>query len=192
MEKRTFFGGMAIGAALAVVLDPNRGGRRRALIRDKVVRGAHFTARRAEATMRDMANRARGVAAATRGRIWTEEVTDSRLLERVRAKLGRACSHPHAVDVDVWDGQVTLRGPILADEVRDVLDAAASVRGVHAVVNRLEAHDRVNGVPSLQGIGRRARPRLNVLHHTWAPATRALVGGAVLAAGGLVLAYSRR
>jgi hypothetical protein len=192
MDTRTFFGGMAVGAALAVVLDPNRGGRRRALIRDKVVRGAHLTARRAEATMRDVANRVRGVAAATRGRIWTEEVTDSRLLARVRAKLGRACSHPHAIDVEVRDGEVTMGGPILADEVRDVLDAAASVRGVHAVVNELEPHDTADGVPSLQGIGRTSRRSLNVLQNTWTPATRALIGAAALAAGGFALAHSRR
>jgi hypothetical protein len=192
MDNRMFLGGLAVGAALAVILDPNSGGRRRALIRDKVVRGAHRTARGADATVRDMANRARGVAAATRGRMWTEDVDDARLLGRVRSKLGRVCSHPHAVHVEVNDGEVTLRGPILADEVRDVLDTAASVRGVNSVANELEPHDSADGVPALQGEGRRAGPTLDLLQQNWAPATRALVGAAALAAGGVALAYARR
>ena len=192
MDNRIFLGGMAVGAALAMILDPNNGGRRRALIRDKVVRGAHVTARGADATVRDVANRARGMAAATRGRMWTEDVDDSRLLGRVRSKLGRVCSHPHAIHVEVREGEVTLRGPILAEEVRDVLDTAASVRGVHSVVNELEPHDAADGVPSLQGMGRRAGPALDLLQTSWAPATRALVGAAALAAGGVALAYARR
>jgi hypothetical protein len=192
MDNRMFLGGMAVGAALAMILDPNSGGRRRALIRDKVVRGAHLTARGADATVRDMTNRARGMAALARGRVWTEDVDDSRLLERVRSKLGRVCSHPHAIHVEVRDGEVTLRGAILADEVRDVLDTSASVRGVHSVVNELEPHDAANGVPSLQGTGRRAGSTVDLLQKNWAPATRALVGAAALAAGGVAIAYSRR
>lgn len=192
MDNRMFLGGMAVGAAVAMVFDPNSGGRRRALIRDKMVRGAHLTARGADATVRDMRNRAAGIAAATRGRMWSEEVDDARLLERVRAKLGRVCSHPHAIDVDVREGEVTMRGPIMADEVRDVLDTAASVRGVHSVVNELDPHDSPEGIPSLQGEGRTAGPVLDVLQSNWAPATRALVAAGALAAGGFALAYARR
>lgn len=192
MDNRMFFGGMAVGAALAMAFDPDSGGRRRALIRDKVARAAHLTARGADATLRDMTNRARGMAAATRGRMWTEDVDDVRLLERVRARLGRACSHPHAIAVEVREGEVTLRGPILADEVRDVLNMAASVRGVHSVVNELDPHETAEGIPSLQGRGRRAGPSLDLLQSHWSPATRALVGAAALAASGVALAYARR
>jgi len=39
------------------------------------------------------------------------------LPEPVCATLGRLCSHPRALDVDVRDGEVTLRGPILAADV---------------------------------------------------------------------------
>jgi hypothetical protein len=94
--------------------------------------------------------------------------------------------------VEVTEGEVTLRGPILADEVRDVLDTAASVRGVHAVVNELDPYESPDGVPSLQGAGRRAGPTLVLLPPYWAPATRALVGAAALAASGIAIAYARR
>ena len=192
MDNRSLLSGIAIGAALAMAFDPDQGRRRRALVRDKVVRGTRVSREALDATARDMGNRARGMAAATRGRLWREEVDDMRLLERVRAKLGRVCSHPHAVDVDVHDGEVTLRGPVLADEVRDLLNTAASVRGVTSVINELEPHETSAGIPSLQGEGRVAGSNFDVLQPNWAPATRALVSAAALAAGGLAFAYSRR
>ena len=193
MDNRSLLSGIAIGAALALAFDPDQGRRRRALARDKVVRGAHVSREAIDATVRDMGNRARGIAASTRGRFFrSEDVDDVRVLERVRAKLGRVCSHPHAIDVDVHDGEVTLRGPVLSEEVRDVLNMTASVRGVDSVINELEAHDSGDGVPSLQGEGRLAGSSFDLLQPHWAPATRALVSAAALAAGGLAIAYSRR
>ena len=191
MDNRALLSGMAIGAALALAFDSDRGNRRRALIRDKLIRGTRRTGEAIDARVRDMRNRARGIAAASRGRMWRDDhVDDHRMVERVRAKLGRVCSHPRAVDVYANDGEVTLIGPVLADEVRDMLSAAASVRGVHSVVNELEPHDTAEGVPSLQGAGGVAGSDLFLM--SWAPATRALVGAAALAAGGLAFAYSRR
>lgn len=193
MDNRSLLSGLAIGAALALAFDPNQGRRRRALIRDKVVRGTRRTGEALDATARDMTNRARGIAAATRGRVWSEDVDDHRLLERVRAKLGRVCSHPHAIDVEVHDGEVTLRGPVLADEVRDLLNAAASVRGVGSVINELEPHDSPEGIPSLQGEGQVAGSSFDLLQPNWAPATRALVSAGALAAAGVAMAaYARR
>ena len=69
---------------------------------------------------------------------------------------------------------------------------AAAVRGVQAVINELEPHDSPEGVPALQGGGRVAGSRLDLLQSHWAPATRALVGAAALTAGGLAVAYTRR
>jgi len=192
MDNRSLLSGMAIGAAVALAFDPDGGARRRALIRDKVVRGTRRTGEALDATVHDMANRARGVAAATRGRVWSEDVDDPRLLERVRAKLGRVCSHPHAIDVGVQEGEVTLRGPVLAEEVRDLLNTAASVRGVQSVINELEPHESSDGIPSLQGEGRVAGSSIDLFQPNWAPATRALVAAAALAAGSMAIAYSRR
>ena len=130
MHTKDLLAGAGLGAALTFVFDPNLGGRRRALVRDKIVRASHVTRDGFSASSRDLRNRARGVVAATRGRLWRGEVDDEVLVERVRAKLGRACSHPRAIDVIAKSGDVTLRGPILADEVDDLLALAASVRGV--------------------------------------------------------------
>lgn len=73
-----------------------------------------------------------------------------------------------------------------------MLSAAAGVRGVQAVLNDLDAYDSAEGVPALQGEGRRAGPRLDLWQSNWAPATRALIGAAALAASGLAVAYARR
>jgi hypothetical protein len=152
-----------------------------------------MTGRAFDATARDMANRARGIAAATRGRLSPAAVDDVRLLERVRAKLGRACSHPRAIDVDAQNGEVTLRGPILANEVDDVIRTVGAVPGVMAVVNELDSHESPEGIPSLQGQGgTTAEPTLDIFQRHWAPATRALVGLTAMAAGMAVAAYSRR
>ena len=62
-------GGIGLGAAVMYVLDPQGGRRRRALARDKAVSLANKTGRVVEATSRDLANRAKGVAADARAKI---------------------------------------------------------------------------------------------------------------------------
>jgi hypothetical protein len=193
MNNRTLLSGVGLGAAVAYMLDPDGGARRRALVRDKAVHGARVTGRALDKTMCDMSNRTRGIVAATRSRWSGEPVDDATLVERVRAKLGRVCSHPRAIDVDALDGEVTLRGPIMASEVDDVMSVAGSVPGVGSVVNELDAYESAEGIPSLQGEGDTAGPSFDLFQRNWAPATRALVGMGVAAAASLAIAnYSRR
>jgi hypothetical protein len=56
-------GAFALGALAMYLLDPVQGNRRRALVRDKTYSYALHARRRADARSRDIANRARGVAA---------------------------------------------------------------------------------------------------------------------------------
>jgi BON domain len=193
MNSKSMLVGAGVGATLAYLFDPGRGARRRAQVRDKFVWGSRKTRDGLDATARDLANRTRGTAAAIRGRLTREHVDDERLVDRVRARLGRACSHPRAIDVTARDGEVTLQGPILASEVSHVVVATTAVRGVRAVVNNLQAHESAVGIPALQGDGRVLGPSLDILQRHWAPATQALVAAAGLAATGMCLAaYSRR
>jgi hypothetical protein len=61
-------GGFALGVLAMFLMDPDRGTRRRALVRDKMVSAAISTRKALDAQSRDLANRAKGVAAeASRG-----------------------------------------------------------------------------------------------------------------------------
>lgn len=193
MVTRDVLLGIGIGALLLFIADPRTGRRRRALATDQFVRASRRTRDALDATARDVANRTTGIVAAARAR-WTDErVDDRRLLERVRAKLGRASSHPRAIDVDVADGTVTLRGPILANEIDSLLTTVRRVRGVVGVTNALEPHESAEGVPALQGQGSIADPELDILQRNWAPATQALATAAGLAATAVCMAaYARR
>jgi hypothetical protein len=192
MNTGSLLTGVGVGAALAFALDPTTGTRRRAILRDQLVRASRKTRDGVDATARDLANRTRGVAASTRARFSKEEVDDPRLLERVRARLGRACSHPRAIEVHVQEGAVTLRGPALSREIPSLLTTVSNVPGVRTVTNELEPHEFNDGVPPLQGRGRLLQPRLDIFQRNWAPATQALVAAAGLAATGMWLAHARR
>jgi len=193
MNQSKLLIGVGVGAAIAYMLDPNRGRRRRALVADQVRRASGKTRDAIDATMRDMTNRAVGIAAATRARLAHDDVDDATLIERVRATLGRVCSHSRAIDVEVDDGNVTLRGPRLRSELDTVLGGVAAVRGVRSVNNELELHVSAEGVPSLQGSSNVAGPTLDVLQRNWAPGTQALVAAAGLAVTGVcIAAYARR
>jgi osmotically-inducible protein OsmY len=146
-----FIGGVLIGLGLAYLLDPDRGARRRALVRDKAVSAGHKLADSVEATASDLRNRAGGAAAELRSRIKREAVGDDVLHERVRAAIGHAVSHPGALTVLVQDGRVTLQGQVLERELDDLLRSARRVRGVTEVVNELEVHPVAGNVPALQG-----------------------------------------
>src|SRR4051794_29510197 len=99
MNRNALLAGAGLGALLMFVADPDRGARRRALIRDKAVRGARVSGRVLAAKVTDLGNRSRGVAASAWGSIRPESIDDRRLVGRVRAALGRTCSHPRAIDV---------------------------------------------------------------------------------------------
>ena len=194
MNNRGLLIGAAVGAGLIYMLDPQNGRRRRALVRDKLVRASHGTRDAIETTSRDISNRTRGIMAATRRRYVSEDVSDEVLLERVRAKLGRVCSHPRAIDVVVKSGHVTLRGPVLAHEALPIIAKIESVRGVRSVTNELDLHATADHVPSLQGEGKVAGSSLDLLQSNWAPATRAAVTCAGLTLTSLLAAagYARR
>ena len=143
--------GASLGAAIMYILDPDRGNRRRALARDKLVAAGNKTSMYAGKLSRDLGNRAQGLVAETRARFRTEQVPDDTLVARVKAELGRHAVHHRALAVTANGGRVTLRGPALAGEVDELISAVASVRGVSGVENRLDVHERADGISSLQG-----------------------------------------
>ncbi|WP_420476395.1 SRPBCC family protein [Noviherbaspirillum sp. ST9] len=181
--------GAAIGAAAMYLSDPDRGRRRRALIRDKMVSTAHRSQGALGTASRDLANRMQGVRAKT-GRLFSRRpkgAGDQLLVERVRSMVGRAVSHPHAIKVHAQDGSVILSGPVLTHEKAQLLEAVRTVSGVKSIDDALQVHERAEGVPSLQGEGRPRQLHTPILQANWPPAWRAIatVGGGALGAYGM-------
>jgi hypothetical protein len=188
MNKRdqlTLLGGLGLGAGLMYLLDPQGGGRRRALARDKAVHGVKVGSQALRKTSIDVSNRTRGLMAQAASHLHKDDADDLVLVERVRAKLGRCVSHPAAIAVHAEDGRIILSGPVLASELDGMLSHVQKVKGVHEVENRLEVHDSADGVPSLQGEGRNGN-RFSL--RGMAPRTAATLGlGALVGTVGLGL-----
>ena len=173
-------GAIGIGAALMYFLDPDSGARRRRTVRDRLDRSRHVAGDALGATARDVGNRARGLAAETRARLTADDADDRVIEQRVRAELGRAVSHPGAIEVSADAGRVTLSGAVLAYETERLLKRVRKVRGVESVENRLAMYARGDDVPGLQGEGQRAAGEFEPRHDSWTPAARLLtsmVGG---------------
>lgn len=189
MDRSTaILAGAGLGAGLMYLLDPDTGRRRRALTRDRLVHATHVAGHAAGAAGRDLAHRAAGAAARIRGRVKHEEVDDTVLVERVRARLGHLVSHPGALEVHASEGVVTVTGPVLRDEVSRLLRGIGQVNGVRDVIERLDVHDEPGNVPALQG-GRIARER--PLLGPSSPAMRAITGTAGAAAAAYGAAHGR-
>jgi BON domain-containing protein len=157
MDTRSMLIGAAAGSMIMFMLDPNGGRRSRAATRDRMTRAPRKTSG-----------------------------GDETLVARVRAKLGRAVSHPSAIEVTARDGHVILRGPILASEVPAVLGAVAAVQGVAAVSDTLEPHETTASMPSLQEAGGGGTSSVDALQRIWAPAMRSMVTAGVVATGAWV------
>jgi hypothetical protein len=176
----TFAGGMGIGTIVMYLLDPDRGKRRRALVRDKLVSATRKTGEGIEITARDLSNRARGIATSVRSRFTSSDTNDAVLVDRVRSKLGRTVSHPHAIEVIAEEGNVTLRGPILEAEADKLLSCVKQIQGVNDVSNNLEVHKEAGNHPALQGGRTRQGHQFEFLQENWSPAARFVAGPAGL------------
>ena len=175
-----------LGAALMYFLDPRAGRRRRALVRDQLLHVGRRAGRARRVVVKDMANRAAGAWAEAKRPLREASRSDGEVAARVRAKLGRYVSHPHAVKVTVRDGCVTLGGPILEREVHDLLLCVRHVPGVREVEDRLVAHKSPGRIPALQGGIPRPGERSELFQDRWAPAMRLMagtLGGGLIAQG---------
>ena len=169
----------ALGVLAMYTFDPVAGRRRRALARDKLVRLRKAAQEAARVTVRDLKNRTLGTVAEGRAAFLEDIVDDSVLVERVRSKLGFVVRHPSSIDVQASAGRLTLSGPVLTDEVQQLIEVVASVRGVRDVENRLEVHAMGDNVPGLRGdIPKPAGQLLDVFQGRWSPSTRFLLGTA--------------
>jgi BON domain len=146
----SFLAGAAIGAGLMFLLDPDRGSRRRAFARDRILTaGRHAGDLGARA--RHLRNRARGLVAGARSRMQADAEDDDALAERVRAELGRVVTQPGGVVVMVEDGVVTLSGQVPAREREDLIAVTRWVRGVRDLEDNLETREPSADTPANPG-----------------------------------------
>ncbi len=143
--------GLLLGAGLMYLLDPDRGFRRRSIARDRLGRARRRLEEGLSATARDVNNRSSGAFVELRSRLEGDDADDAVIEERIRSRMGRLVSHPGAVEVAVIRGEVTLLGTVLEDELEELVNGVARVRGVTRVWNQLEVSTEPGGVPELQG-----------------------------------------
>lgn len=149
--------GMALGAGVMYIADPQSGGRRRALVRDKINRGAHLAGRALWQQACDLRNRAWGAVAEKRAHMRESDIDDRTLEQRVRAQIGHVVTHAGAIQVEAREGCVVVSGPVLRGEGDKIRRRLEKTRGVRACEIRVEEHDSQAGIPGLQGLSRPER-----------------------------------
>lgn len=165
--------GIAIGAAIMYFYDPDRGRSRRCTLRDQTNAQVRKKRQAIDVMTRDLQNRAQGVQHMAKARFHHEPVQDDVLVERIRAELGRHVTHTSSIVVTADNGHVTLSGPVLANEVQELVRLVRWTPGVKSVDNNLDLHDSSEGVPGLQGQGHLPQKAAR-----WSPATSLLALGA--------------
>lgn len=179
--------GVTGGAVAMYFSDPDRGRRRRALVRDQSVRISNSLRRLLDKAERDAVNRARGVGCAMQAALRNSRADNQVVVERVRSHLGRLVSHPHAIDVTADDGRIQLSGHVLQSEIGHLVRCIRAVPGVEHVENRLQVHESPEHISCLQG-GTRRESRSELMQQNWTPALRVAAG----ALGGALISYASR
>lgn len=178
--------GIALGAALMYICDPNQGKRRRARIRDKATGLGRDLVDGIASSGRDLRHRADNAIGRVRG-LAAEQASDSLVEERLRGRLGHFVRNSGLLDVKVQDGAVTLRGKIVATDIDQLLRRLKHVRGVRRLDHKLEVLPDVGGAEPAVRVARvDPVPFAREVH--WTPATRLVLGGC----GGLMVLQGLR
>lgn len=184
--------GAAVGGVAMYFFDPDKGRRRRALVRDRAVKVSTDARHFVEQGTRDLKNRGSAATGRVRSILKRHDASDQVLAERVRSKMGRYVGHPGAVEVSASGGRVTLSGSVLAHEHRELIEAVSQVPGVSDIYDQLSIFESAQGISELQGSPRARRgERAEVMQENWAPGTRLATGaaGATLTLYGLARSH---
>jgi uncharacterized membrane protein len=170
------------------LFDPRSGTRRRALMRDQLISAVRRGRKGLVATWRDARNRGQGFVTEACMLLKDKPVRDEILIERVRASLGGMVRHSSSIALTAENGRIVLRGPLVSDEVDRVIVGVSRVRGVKAVVNELETHDKPSDMPGFQKDAGyiQSGSQFELLQENWSPTARmsvGMIGGALVAFG---------
>jgi len=130
--------GLFAGTIFGLLLAPTTGRRSRALLKDKVSKVGHGVADlggAAAGKASDLGNRAAGVVHKVKASREEDTADDITIADRVRTELGRnpATHNLERLNIDSFEGVVTVRGPIADTELQTTLESI--VRGVKGVVD---------------------------------------------------------
>jgi osmotically-inducible protein OsmY len=143
MSKAKFWRSAGIGAAVAAagayLLDPDRGRTRRAKLADQAGATMRTVRDRMMAKARYQKGVARGVAhKMTEPFQEPVEVDDETLLQKIRSEaVGRWQGSKRDIEIDVRDGDVTVRGPADPDRAGELIRLVESVDGVRSVSDEM-------------------------------------------------------
>ena len=143
----------AFGGLLAYFFDPDGGRGRRAKTRDRLEAYFRRNADAMERRGRYAASRAEGLGHQIENAIAPEyepEPNDATLTQRVESQILRGRDVPKgAININAEEGVVVLRGELdRPEQIRELEDAAAHVKGVRAVRNLL--HLRNTPAPNIR------------------------------------------
>lgn len=155
----SLLGGIAFGALMMYILDPQQGNRRRAMARQKVYGWLNDLRDQGVRQARNASNHLYGTVAenVSRVRDRVRHIPDDILEERVRAQIGHVVSHPGSLEVVAADGHVIIRGPVLRGELEKIRERLQVTRGVHGFDLEIEEHEDAGSIPGLQGESRQQR-----------------------------------
>jgi hypothetical protein len=145
MQFRALLIAGAAGAALAYVLDPDRGRRRRTMARDRLTATVHRSGRRARRLGRRVGAEAYGMKQKMTHLTPEDTSTpdDVTLTRRVESEVFRDADVPKGdINVAAQEGVVVLRGQVQhLEQIRDLETRVRRVHGVREVDNLLHLPD---------------------------------------------------
>ena len=133
--------GVGLGAAIMYFCDPHRGKARRAEIRQRSAGAARQATRDLGAKIDDLLNRAKGLVAEAESALESPQTTvaDDLIAKRVRSHLGHFTEHANAIETEVVNGVVALRGTVSPENKRGLINEILAVPGVTGVRDLLVA-----------------------------------------------------
>ena len=143
-DPMSVIAGLVLGAIAGIVamyfLDPDAGRRRRALVRDQLVKLGRVGNRELDAAREQLGDRSQGVMAEARSAVadatGSLEADDPSLEDRVRSELGRLGVDTGAIQVSARNGQILVEGWLPENEADRILDAIRAIPGVRGVIDR--------------------------------------------------------
>jgi osmotically-inducible protein OsmY len=133
---------IALGGLIMYLVDPDRGRSRRARLADQAEARSRDVADAVSATARYQAGVVKGVAHDVADVFTSDEngYDDEKLRQKVRSEaIGPTDLGDADIEIDVTDGEVSVRGSLSDDKVRRrLLKAIEKVDGVRSVEDQLE------------------------------------------------------